>query len=905
MITYTSSTVAMAIAFLSGSAAFAADVEPAPPQAAAAQDTSASSGTAASQDPDTAPGNEVVVLGTRRTDRTLTNSPSPVDVISAADLAVQPAANMIDQLKNIVPSFYAGQNSISDASTFVRSPSLRGLSGDQVLVMINGKRYNRSALVQVYGGSDTGLGRGAQGPDISAIPSLAIGSLQVLREGATAQYGSDAIAGVLNYGLRQDQGIELVGRAGQFYAGDGESYQIAGNAGLKGDWGFINVTAEYVDESQTSRGRTRPSAANFAQNFPALASQLPNYPLPVQIWGNSPSHGFKSVYNSAINVTDNSKLYVFANYAESKGNQSFNYRASVSSTAVDSNGVVRNQGANGAFNNTFFLTPCPAGNATCPAGGFVRDANTFQFSKLYPAGFTPRFVGKTQEVYGVLGYKGTAGAFSYDVSGTLARNKLSLSMYSSANFSFGPATQTSFDFGDLIQKETNFNGDFTYAADVGLAAPLTISAGGEYRKETYEQTAGDLQSYAAGPYAVAQRLYTQTAPGVYVASGTTAAQGVGASGYAGTSPQTAGKFSQTAYAAYVGLETDITSALTVGAAGRYEHYNTFGDAWVGKVNALYKFADAFSVRGSFGTGFHAPSPGQSNVSIVTTSFNNGVAFQSGTYPTNTAVAQYYGATDLTPEKSTNYGLGFILEPVRGLTFTVDGYQINLRNRIGLTSPFIVTAADLAAQPALLPVGVDGQVQYFTNGFKTRTRGIDVVSTWRTSLSEAQMNFSLAYNYNNTKVTDYNARIIGLAQLIDAENLAPKHRVVWNGNWTLGNLSFNVRENYYSSWTSAQDYGVTVTKAATATTPAEGFANQRFGSKFTTDLELSYVFAEHFTLSVGAQNFTDEKPDRLKPTSTVQIYPLTGSTSDGQVYARNGGPFGFNGGFYYTRLRVKY
>ncbi|WP_010162754.1 TonB-dependent receptor plug domain-containing protein [Sphingomonas sp. PAMC 26617] len=841
-----------------------------------------------------APPNDIVVIGTRRTDRTLTNSPSPVDVISSAELTSQPSANMIDALKNIVPSFYVGQNSISDASTFVRSPSLRGLSGDQVLVMLNGKRYNRSALVQVYGGSDTGLGRGAQGPDISAIPALAIGSLQVLREGATAQYGSDAIAGVLNYGLREDQGIELVGRTGQYYAGDGESYQIAGNVGFKRAFGFINVTGEYTDEGQTSRGVTRPSAANFANNFPALANQLPNYPLPVQIWGNSPSHGYKAVVNAALNVTDSSKIYFFGNYAHNEGNQSFNYRAPVSSTAVDSTGVVRNQGANGAFNNTFFLTACPTGNATCPAGGFVRDGNTFRFGQLYPAGFTPRFVGKTEELYGVLGYKGTAGKFSYDVSGTLARNTLSLSMYNSANFSYGPQTQTSFEFGDLIQSEVNLNADFTYAADLGLASPLTISAGGEYRKETYEQTAGDPQSYGAGPYSVAQQLYTQTAPGVYAFSGTTAAQGVGASGYAGTSPGTAGKFSQENFGAYIGLETDITDALTVGAAGRYEHYNTFGNAWVGKVNALYKLVEGFSVRGSFGTGFHAPSPGQSNVSIVTTSFNNGVAFQSGTYPTNTAVAQYYGASTLSPEKSTNYGLGFILEPMRAMTITVDGYQINLRDRIGLTSPFIVTAADLAAQPALLPVGVGGQVQYFTNGFRTRTRGVDVVATYRTRVSEAQLNFSLAYNYNKTKVTGYDARVVSVAQLIDAENLAPKHRVVFNTGLTLGNLGFTVRENYYSSWTSAQDYGQT-----------NGVANQTFGDKFTTDIELNYTFAKHFTLAVGAQNFLDEKPDRLNATSTVQLYPLTGGTSDGQVYARNGGPFGFNGGFYYTRLRVKY
>ncbi|AOR79706.1 TonB-dependent receptor plug domain-containing protein [Novosphingobium resinovorum] len=880
MIRYTTSTVALTVALLSSTATFAQS-DPAIPAAPG-------------MNSDAAIANDIVVLGTRRTDRTLTNSASPVDVISAQELAAQPSANMIDALKNIVPSFYVGQNAISDASTFVRSPSLRGLSGDQVLVMLNGKRYNRSALVQVYGGSDTGLGRGAQGPDISAIPALAVSNIQVLREGATAQYGSDAIAGVLNYGLREDQGIELVGRAGQYYAGDGESYQIAGNAGLKGDWGFINVTGEYTDDGQTSRGHQRPSAANFANNFPDLASQLPNYPDPVQIWGSSPQHGFKSVVNAALNVTSDSKIYFFGNFAKNKGDQSFNYRPSVSSTAVDSNGVVRNQGANGAFNNTFYLTPCPAGNATCPTDGFVVDGNTFRFAELYPAGFTPRFVGKTEEIYGVVGYKGTAGNFTYDLSGTWARNTLSLSMYNSANFSYGPDTQTSFNFGDLIQKELNFNADFTYAMDLGLAAPLTISAGAEYRKETYEQTAGDAQSYGAGPYAIAQQLYTQTAPGVYSFSGTSAAQGVGASGYAGTSPETAGKFGQKAYAAYIGLETDITDALTVGAAGRYEHYNTFGDAWVGKFNALYKLADIFSIRGSIGTGFHAPSPGQSNVSIVTTSFNNGVAFQSGTYPTNNPVAQYYGATDLSPEKSTNYGLGFIFEPAPAMTLTVDAYQINLRDRIGLTQPFGVTAADLAAQPALLPVGIGGQVQYFTNGFRTRTRGIDAVATWRITLAEAQLNFSLAYNYNKTKVTGYDTQVVSTAQLIDAENLAPKHRAVFNASWTLDNLSFTVRENYYSSWTSAQDYGQT-----------NGVPNQVFGSKFTTDLELSYTFADHFTLAVGAQNFTDEKPDRLAPTSSVAIYPLTGGTSDGQVYPRNGGPFGFNGGFYYTRLRVKY
>ena len=255
------------------------------PEAALAQDTAAQA--------DSAPEENIVVIGTRRTDRTVADSASPIDVISAADLSMQPTANLLDSVRNLVPSFFVGQNSISDASTFVRAPSLRGLPGDQLLVMLNGKRYNRSALVQVYNGGDTGLSFGSQGPDISAIPAIAIKSLEVLRDGATAQYGSDAIAGVLNYGIRDNGGFELVGRYGQFYAGDGESYQVAGNAGLKSDRGFINVSAEYNNDGRTSRGVTRPLAVKFAEENPSLANTIPFAPLPAQIWGNSPSEGYR------------------------------------------------------------------------------------------------------------------------------------------------------------------------------------------------------------------------------------------------------------------------------------------------------------------------------------------------------------------------------------------------------------------------------------------------------------------------------------------------------------------------------------------------------------------------------------------------------------------------------------
>ncbi len=859
---------------------------------AMAQDTGASSG-------DEDSGKEIVVIGTRRTDRTLTDTPSPVDVISAAELSSQSASNMLDAVKNVVPSFYVGQNSISDASTFVRSPSLRGLPADNILVMLNGKRYNRSALVQVYSGGDTALGYGSQGADISAIPSIAVGSLQILREGATAQYGSDAIGGVLNYGLREDAGFELQSRYGQYYdnGGDGKSKQVAANVGLKlGDRGFINLSGEYNDDDGTSRGETRPVAVVFAAANPTLASQLPNFPGPVQIWGSSPSKGYKAVLNSAFEVTANSKLYLFVNLARSRGNQSFNYRSAFSvptPLAVDDGTGIpatRSPGRNGAFAHPAFLTPCPTGNATCPAGGFVNDANVFNFSTLYPAGFTPRFIGINKEAYGTVGYKGESeGGFRYDLSGSLSRNSLTLSMNNSLNASFGPQSQTSFEFGSLIQKELNLNLDLSYPVEAGFASPITLSAGAEYRRETYQATEGDLQSYGVGPFA-SQNLYVQTAPGVFIPDPVTPTVSFSpaASGYGGTSPASAGSFSQKNIAIYVGAETDLTEAFSVGVAGRYEHYNTFGGTFVGKVNALYKVSDAFSIRGTVGTGFHAPSPGQSNVEILTTNFVQGNQVQTGTYQVNNPISQYYGAQDLTPEKSTNFGLGFVVKPASALTLTVDAYSIRVRNRIGITQTFSVTAADILALPALAAVGLGGDVNYFTNGFNTTTKGLDVIGSYRTEAAGGKLNFTLAYNYNKSKVTKFDPQVISQVQISDIANFAPRHRAILSAGWQIGNFSLNARENYYSSWSVQADY-----------------PGQRFGAKFVSDLDVSYTFMEHYTLTLGASNLFNTKPDRIAPSTSNPIYALTNSTADGQVYPRSGGPFGFNGGFWYARVRIKY
>ena len=858
---------------------------------------------------------EVVVTGTRRIDRTSVNSASPIDVISSQEITTQPTSNLMDSVKNIVPSFYVGQNTISDASTFVRSPSLRGLPGDATLVQINGKRFNRSSLVQVYSGGDTGLSFGSHAADISAIPSIAIKNLQVLRDGATAQYGSDAIAGVMNFVMRNDRrGIQAEARIGQYYDhGDtkldsGLTRQIAATAGIGfGQSGYFDVAGEYFNDTGTSRGVQRPIALIFAQDNPSLAAQLPNNPLPVQIWGSSPQKGWKGMVNTAVDIGADSQIYLTLLGARNRGNQSFNYRSPIAAPASDPRtqditGVGRALGANGAFTNPFFLTPCPANNATCPAGSFVEDSNTFLFASIYPAGFTPRFLGDSKERWGAAGWRGSfENGLTWDLSATLAKHTLTLSMEQSLNASYGPLSQTEFQFGTLSQKERNFNLDMTYPVNVGLFSPVTLSWGVEHRKETYGSTEGDPQSYGAGPYASPQNLYIQTSPGVYVFNRTVAGRAPGASGYGGTSPTYAGSWSQKNWGLYGGAEVDITEALSMGIAGRYEDYNTFGSNFVYKANGIYKVTPQFSVRATIGTGFHAPSPGQAHTAILTTNFNGGVQVQTGTYPVDSTISQYYGSSSLGPEKSRNYGAGFVLRPTPTITMTVDGYLIKVKNRIGISQTFNVTAADILAEPDLAAVGIGGAVNYFTNGYDTSTKGIDFVGTWRGNLLGGSTNATLAYNYNKSKVDSFNPGVINGAQIINVAHLAPNHRATLSGTWTRGPFAVNVRENYYGWWANAVDYCIT----QTTTQCRQPTSYQKFGAKFTTDLDVSYTFMDHYTLTIGATNLFDEYPDKIAHSTVNPIFASTGGTDFGQVYPRNGGPFGINGGLYYARVRVKY
>jgi iron complex outermembrane receptor protein len=846
---------------------------------------------------------EVIITGTRRTDRTVAESSAPIDVISGSELSTQTTSNMLDTLSNRVPSFYVGQNSISDASSFVRAPSLRGLPSDEMLVMLNGKRMNRSALVQVYQGGETELAFGSQGPDLASIPSISIKSLEILRDGASAQYGSDAIAGVLNYQFRDNpSGIEVTGHLGEYFPGqgyksDGTDRQVAMNWGLPlGGQGFLNLSAEWSKYDQTVRNPTRPSALAFAENFPNLAPQLPHYPGPVQQWGTPPSDDFKAVANAGVKLDNGDQLYVFMNYANIETNESFNFRLPKTVTDLNTGDVFTHHPA---FSD-IYLDSCTAapfsGYSGCPAGGFVNDANTFNFASFYPAGFTPRFYGTTQQFFGAVGYKGVnAWGMTYDISGTTATNSLAVSLKTSINPSLGPQSPESFYDGKFVQNEHNFNVDVTYPWQVaGFASPVTVAAGAEYRDENYQQLLGDQASYAAGPY-TSQPLYNcngatlSCTPDIVGGSQVVATQSTASNGYGGIAASV--DASQISYAGYVDLEADVLKNLTLGIAGRYEDYSSYGSTTLGKVQARWKITDAVALRGTASTGFHAPTPGQNSVETLSTTFLPGTTtqVQIGTYPVTSSIAQYYGATSLRPEESTNLSAGIVLTPIDRLLITVDTYQIDVRHRIGISQQFTVTPADIAKLAALSYVGPGGTVQYFTNGFDTRTKGIDVVGTYPFDLGDmGRLGTTLALNYNKTDVTSFDPTVISNARIVDIQHNAPNNRANLSLDWSRGDWGATLYENYYGTWRDENDY-----------------PGQLFSAKETTDLELSYQTLHWLTLAVGGRNIFNAYPDAIANTAASHIYPQTGGESDGEKYPRTGGPFGFNGAFWYVRFVAKF
>ncbi|MEH3107877.1 MAG: TonB-dependent receptor [Sphingomonas fennica] len=825
----------------------------------------------------------VVVTGVRGQARTVADSPVPIDVISPREIRSVSNTDTVDVLRTVIPSLNVTRAPNSTTGTFIRSVTLRGLPEDKTLLLVNSKRRHRTASVGISGA-------GAHGQDSAVIPSLALRSIEVLRDGAAAQYGSDAIAGVVNFILNDaDHGVAATAQAGQYYKGDGESLMAAVNAGFKiGARGFLNVTAQFNDDQNTNRANqfttTVFDARAYAAANPAYAA-LVDLDRPLQPSGQPKNRAIRTFVNSGYDVTDDVRVYAFGNYSWSRGLAFGNYRYPVAGQPVNDVPVR------------------------------LQNGSIFRFNQLFPAGFTPHFTGTVQDMSSVGGVKGQVdlggNALSYDVGMRYGWNKIVYRIFNTVNPSLGPASPREFTPNTYTNEELGVNGDFSYEVPVAaFAKPLTLSAGFEARKETYKIFPGDPASYAAGTFSrpdpfgfcnAATRTLNPTAPqnqGIncanYLAGTADGFAGIdpvygtlsgGSNGFTGTQPTIAGSFRQRSQSVYAEVSTDVVTGVFLDVAGRYEHYDQFGSTVNGKAATRIELVRGVAVRGSIGTGFHAPSAGYLNQSYVSIQTINGIPTLAGLFPATSPVPQFLGATPLKPEKSTNFALGLTLNPMPGFSLTIDGYLIDIRDQLFSTSNIAVTPAIRAAMIAAGVLGGDSisSVNFFQNAFDSRTRGLDVVGTYRQRWSADQStDFFASLNINRYKIRRLNIpNLFNQVSINNFQRQPPRYRSVVSVTHNIGAVSLLARANLFGSYRAQRDI-------------APAFPIQRFGAEALIDVEATYRFSEMVGLSIGARNVFDNYPDRDR----------IGAVTNGAVY-RADSVVDWQGGFYYARINLNF
>ena len=825
---------------------------------------------------------EVTVVGSRRA-----NAPdtvAPVDVISAAQFESVGAPDMDNMLRSLVPSYNVAQQPINDESTLVRPANLRGLPPDNTLVLVNGKRRHRGGVITFLG---DGLSDGAQGPDVGPIPTIALKEVQVLRDGAAAQYGSDAIAGVINFQLKDSaEGTAFEARYGQYYAGDGATSQLAGNMGLPlGANGFANLSFELSESDPTSRSAQRADAQALidAGNTAVLT--------PAQVWGQPKiKDSIKFFANTGYEFTTNLEGYFFGNYASREVDGGFFYRNPNTRAAVYSNDggetlLVADLNPDNAISCPTVAidndAPDPVALALISSGGAL-DSECFVFNEMFPGGFTPRFGGKITDQSAVAGLRGTfANGLRYDVSAAYGSSEVEFLISNTVNASLGPDTPTRFKPGVNHQTDTNFNIDLAYPLALsGLASPLNVAFGFEWREEEFEIERGQLESYQIGPLA---------------------SQGFssGSNGYSGYGPQSEGVFARDNIALYLDLEADVTDRLILGSAVRWEDFDDFGTTTNFKLAARYELTDRFAVRSTVSTGFRAPTPGQANIVRTITQMVNGQLSETGVLPptnpiaialANVASDGAFSAAPLKPEESFNWTLGttFDLGPVG---VTLDYFNITLEDRIALSSLIDIDRTDpaqIAILDQLSTSGVPGAstltaFQFFTNDFETETQGIDLVATLPFALAGGSSSLTLALNWTDTRLKEITA-LADATRKIQLEDQLPGYRAILTGTHSVGPWSFMARTSYYDSYIVALDIGA----------DASGEFDGKYGGELLVDLEASYRITEGYTLTIGAQDVFDNTPDRFPnpELNSGAIYPT-------------GSPMGFNGGFWYARLNIDF
>ncbi len=858
----------------------------------------------------------------------------PIDVISAEDLSASGLVETNKILNQLVPSFNFPQPSITDGTDVVRPASLRGLSPDQTLVLVNGKRRHVSALININGS----VGRGSAAVDLNTIPALAIERIEVLRDGASSQYGSDAIAGVINIQLKKANhggkaqvsygkyitteenvanvtGLTLTagqpafdatdGRilantvSGEKHRNDGDVWTLGANIGVPIGPGFINVTGEYRDRDNTNRAGAdlRPNYNRPTAAFDPREAAFNRYSFQ---FGDPKTEDWNLFVNSGMPIGD-FELYAFGSYSRRDGLSAANYRQ------------------NSVGNNRDFSVLLPS---TTP--------NTANFVPLRPDGFLP-FIGTKLTDYSIAGgVRGEVGGWNSDLSLVYGHNQFDYRTEQSLNVSYGPSSPTSFDSGGLAFGQLTANLDLSHEYDFGFAKPLTVAVGAEYRNEDFDIRPGETASFAAGPFFVPARNTTAAncaaLGGVYNA-GTTActfpgrAALLGSQGFPGLPASAATNVSRHSVAVYGELDTDIVDGLTVTAAGRYEHFSDFGDTLNGKFAARYEIVPGFGIRGSISNGFRAPSLHQQYFTTTSTNFINGLPVDISTLPVSSVVAQALGSKPLKPEKSVNLSGGFTANPFRGFTLTADYYHIKITDRVVLTENLGAAGSGTAAVNSAVKAILDangfqsvGAARFFINGLDTTTQGFDIVGTYRVDTgATGNLSLSAAYNHNRNSI-DQRLNALGpLAQIpgivlfgrvegIRFTDGQPKDKLVLSADDKIGDFGINLRTTRYGQVTSpAAAFPITTPTSLTDLGPDDVVLQP----KWVSDVEVRYTFKSHATFAFGIDNAFDVYPTRLptgnRPTAIGGQYPIANYYLPYSSFS----PFGFNGRFIYGRFTAQF
>jgi iron complex outermembrane receptor protein len=821
---------------------------------------------------------EVVVTGTRKVGQSPTETISPIDVIGGSALDNQAGFDMTETLTKLSPALNTQRFPIADGTAVVRPVTLRNLSPDHTLVMVNGSRRHRSALVNLQVAPLGTVNQGSQAVDFSAIPSAAIKRVEILRDGASAQYGSDAIAGVVNTILKDDsEGFSVSYQYGEYDEDDGDRSIVSANGGLAlGESGFLNLTAEYADTDPTSRGRARPDAVAVGEVVGK--SEVPYGGLG-QYWGDPDIEEWKFVANTGYDLTETTQLFGFASYMDKETEGGFLYRVPVidqafnsvyparSTLQIDGDGdglpdpaaqaLVDSIVAQGLVVDDYLTA-----DASSDSGYVMRNP----ISSMFPGGYSPVFGSDITDYEFVLGGRGEINSnLTWELKGRYGENEVKYKVNDSINPSLGATSPTNFKPGTLTQEESGVNLDFVKTFD---NSPINLAFGAEWRRETYQIDKGDAASIAVGPVVDF---------------------GVGSDGFQGFFDDTEGDWDSDSYGVYVDVETDITDQWTVGAALRYEDYDEYDDSTDWKVSTRYDFTDEFALRATSNTGFRAPSPGQENTLNVTTSANAaGELVPQGTYPVDNPIAQVLGSTPLESEESWAYTLGLVWTPGDRWEFTVDYYYIEIDDRIGIASTNLtqenideLNAIGYPNADLLLGSGAG----YFTNGYDTEVTGIDVaVSSWW-DLFGGTLLTDLRYNNNEQDVTEVKDDTITPNRVYDLENQVPENSMVLNLDYSLNNFGALIRVNYYDEWSTTDGLlGDPV-----------NFTVRDYDEAVLVDIEARYTFLEHYTVAIGGENVFDEYPDD----ELGDVFNAWGAR-----YAVTS-PFGFNGAFWYARISAAF